>query len=80
MSDLTNGCGCGSTSAYSTNSCTTGTNSCLWIILLLLFCGGGCGCGNGTSTNSLFGTNNSCEWIIILLICCGCLGNNGCGC
>ncbi|MCD7806062.1 MAG: chorion class high-cysteine HCB protein 13 [Lachnospiraceae bacterium] len=83
MSDLTNGCGCGnSTSAYSTNNCgcLSGSNSCLWIILLLLFCGGSCGCGNGTSSNSLFGGGNSCEWIIILLLCCGCLGNNGCGC
>lgn len=52
-------------------------NSCLWIILLLLFCGGntfgmnGCGCGN-----------NSCIWIIILLLFCGgnTFGVNGCGC
>ncbi|MCD8131016.1 MAG: chorion class high-cysteine HCB protein 13 [Lachnospiraceae bacterium] len=85
MSDLSNGCGCGNgTSAYSTNNCGVlgGNNSCLWIILLLIFCGGcgnSCGC-SGTSTNSLFGGGSSCEWIIILLLCCSCLGNNGCGC
>lgn len=31
------GCGCG-------DDCG-GNNSCMWLILLLLFCGGGCGCG-----------------------------------
>ena len=40
-----NGCGCG-------NDCGFANNSCLWIILLLICCGGlgngcsGCGCGN----------------------------------
>lgn len=82
MSDLTaTNCGCTST----TNRCGNGIfggNNCIWIILLLLFCGGNgcgndsCGCGAG-----LFGggdNNNCCEWIIwILLISCFC--GNGCG-
>ncbi len=59
-----NGCGCG-------NDCGFANNSCLWIILLLICCGGyGNGCGG-------YG-NDSCLWIILLLICCGGLGN-GCG-
>ena len=78
MSDLSaTNCGCGYENGglFSNN----GNNSCLWIILLLIFCGGcggsgrmgdGCGCGCG---------NDSCMWIILLLIFCGGCGN-GCGC
>lgn len=70
------------------NGCFGG-NSCIWIIILLLVCGGcgntynddncGCGCDNGSG----FGGNNSCIWIIILLLACGgfggnCGGNDGC--
>ena len=71
MSDLaaTNcGGGCG---------CEGGNNSCLWLILILLFCGGcgsnfgnicgnnDCGCGNGC------GNGNSLIWILLLLCFCG---------
>lgn len=52
--------------------------NCMWIILILLFCGGwnnndGCGCGGG---NGFFNNGNSCGcdaliWIL-LLSCCGC--------
>ena len=70
MSDLaaTNcGGGCG---------CEGGNNNCLWLILILLFCGGcgsnfnsgnDCGCGGGCGG---FGGNNL-IWILILLCCCG---------
>ncbi len=59
MCDLTcNNCGCGS------------NNSCIWIILILLFC-----CGNGNSVFSSSdgcgcgcGNDNNCIWIIILLL------------
>ena len=53
-----------------------GNNSCLWIILLLIFCGG-CGCGDRRwgDRNDRCGCNDSCLWIILLLIFCG-----GCGC
>ena len=49
-----------------------GGNDCLWIILLMLCCGGcksSCGCGG-------------CNLIPILvaLSCCGCGGCNDCGC
>ncbi|MEE1086077.1 MAG: chorion class high-cysteine HCB protein 13 [Schaedlerella sp.] len=88
MSDLNCGCGCdscenriSSRDNCGCNNCGSswgfgGNNSCLWIILLLIFCGGcggsswgrsndcGCGCGN-----------DSCLWIILLLIFCG---GNGC--
>lgn len=55
MSDLSsrNGCGCGD-NGYNTTAGNgifgggCGNNSCLWIILLLLFCGGGCGGNNGS--------------------------------
>ena len=75
MSDLsaTNcGCDCG----REVDSC--GNNSCIWIILLLLFCGG---CGNGRNSWGNNGCDNSCLWIIILLFCCGgCGGNSFGGC
>ena len=50
------------------NGC--GNNSCIWIILLLLCCGG-CGEGKGFFGG---GDDNCCWWIILLLLCCG-----GCG-
>lgn len=48
MSDLSaTNCGCNGNGTALANN---GGNSCLWIILLLIFCGG-CGCGgNGVST------------------------------
>ncbi len=77
MSDLSaTNCGCGCVNERSNGcGCEFGNNSCIWIILLLLFCGGnswgsnrgGCGC------------DDSCIWIIILLFCCGGFGGNGCG-
>ena len=74
MSDLSaTNCGCECDERNGSN------NSCMWLILLLLFCGGGCGhndCGYGG------GCDNSCLMIILLLFCCGgcgSLGNfNGC--
>ncbi len=81
MSDLTatncgcnnNGNGCNNTGLFG------GNNSCLWIILLLLFCGGnngnGCGCGGNGLFGASDGNGSCCEWIILLLIlssCCGC--------
>ena len=65
------GCGCNSTFGFGNN------NSCLWIILLLIFCGG-CGnngCGSNYGYNNGCG-NDSCLWIILLLIFCGGCGNN----
>ena len=61
------------------NGCSN--NSCIWIIPLLLCCGG-CGCGDGRNG---FGGENSCLWIILLLLFCGGCGNTettsgGCGC
>lgn len=79
MSDLsaTNcGCGCGNERS---GGCGLGNNSCLWIILLLIFCGGN-SCGFGRSG---CGGDDSCLWIILLLIFCGGCGNSrsgGCGC
>ena len=86
MSDLTaTNCGCGS----SCGSNLLGGSSCIWIILILLFCGGGCGNGIG----GLIGGNNGCGcgcgseannggcdciiWIILILLLCG---NNSTGC
>ena len=76
MSDLTatncgGGCGC------STNERPTGlgNNSCIWIILLLLCCGG---CGG--SSRGGFGCGDDCLWIIILLFFCGGCGNHRGGC
>lgn len=89
MSDLNCGCGCEDTSRYGrdcdrdcdrdcrcNNGFFGGNNSCLWIILLLIFCGG-CGCGDRRwgDRNDRCGCNDSCLWIILLLIFCG-----GCGC
>ncbi len=68
--------------ATNCGGCTQTTNNggcnCMWIILILLFCGGwnnndSCGCGNGVG---LFNNGNSCGcdaliWIL-LLSCCGC--------
>ena len=76
MSDLAaTNCGCG--------GCEGGNNSCIWIILLLLFC---CGCGNGGSVFNnggcgCGGNDNSIIWIILLLACCGGYGGScgGCG-
>ena len=86
MSDLTaTNCGCNN------NSCGCNNNrsgffggSCIWIILLLIFCGNGNGILGGNCCNDCdngCGNNNCCEWIIwILLISCFCGNNNGCGC
>ena len=52
MSDLsTANCGCGCENGGISN----GNNSCLWIILLLICCGG---CGNGLGLNN--GCGNGC--------------------
>ena len=81
MSDLsaTNcGCGCDSVGRRDRDrdcGCGFANNSCLWIILLLFFCGG---CGGSTWGNNGCG-NDSCLWIILLLFFCGGMGN-GCGC
>ena len=89
MGDLSStnfGCGCGR-NERSSCGCNNGCsgNSCLWIILILLFCGGGntfgrSGCGCGCND----GCDNSCLWIILILLFCGggnTFGmNNGCGC
>lgn len=88
MSNLTSGnCGCG---CGGNNGLFGGNNSCVWIILLLLFCGGNsCGCNNGCNNgcgNGLLGGNSNngcCDWLIwILILSCFCGNgcNNGCGC
>lgn len=75
MSDLSaTNCGCGCENGGLFGNC--GSNSCLWIILLLIFCGG---CGNGRMGDGCGCGNDSCLWIILLLIFCGGCGN-GCGC
>lgn len=58
-----------------------GNNSCIWILILLFFCGNG---------SSIFSRNDDCGcgcesiiWILILLSLCGnnsCGFNLGCGC
>lgn len=61
------------------NGCGCGNNSCIWIILILLFCCGNNGIG---SSDCGCGNDNSCIWIILILLFCGGLGNNswgGCG-
>ena len=53
--------------------------SCIWIIILLLLCGG-CG-GGGFCGGNGCGCDNDCIWIIlILLFCCGNNNGGGCGC
>ena len=69
------GCGCGrnerTTCGGGCNTgCMSGNNSCLWIILILLFCGG-CG-GNSFGGNTFSGNNGTCG--------CGCGCDNNCGC
>ena len=62
MSDLTaTNCGCGCD-----NNCGGNweNNSCLWIILLLIFCGG---CGNNRIGDGCGCGGDSCLWIILLL-------------
>lgn len=75
MSELSaSQCGCCNESRGGSNC---GCSSWIWIILLLVFCGGCGGSGHGRCDNDcgFFGGNNGCcEWIIILLIlscCCG---------
>ncbi|MBO5460971.1 MAG: chorion class high-cysteine HCB protein 13 [Ruminococcus sp.] len=90
MSDLNCGCGCDSCDnrintrerceCGCSNNWGMGNNSCLWIILLLFFCGGN-GCGSsmwGRSNDDCGCGNNSCIWIILLLFFCGGCGNNCC--
>lgn len=82
MSDLNCGCGCDSCDNRISNrdgcgcGCNSGfgNNSCLWIILLLIFCGG---CGSFGRSGDCGCGNDSCLWIILLLLFCG---GNGCGC
>lgn len=77
MSDLTaTNCGCNNNDYNTANF--FGGNSCIWIILLLLFCNGndnGCG-GSGLFGRSGNNGNSCCEWIILLLILSSCCGNN----
>ncbi|MGN0164687.1 MAG: chorion class high-cysteine HCB protein 13 [Lachnospiraceae bacterium] len=74
MGDCLSGCPSGRNSCF-------GGNSCIWILILLFFCGGGCGSNFGFGS---CGDNNDCSCIIwILLILCLCGGgcnNNSCGC
>lgn len=58
-----NGCGCGRGDCGC--GCGFGNNSCLWIILLLICCGG---CGNGFGHGGDCGCgcgNDNCLWIIL---------------
>ena len=74
MSDLAatgccnNDCGCGNNTGLFNggDGC-----SCMWVILLLLFCG-----GNG-STFSNCGNNSSCDLLILILLI-SCLCGNSC--
>ncbi|MDO4473931.1 MAG: chorion class high-cysteine HCB protein 13 [Eubacteriales bacterium] len=81
MSDLSNcGCGCDNGCGRISTCNGFGNSSCLWIILLLIFCGG---CGNGffggnDRCGCGFGSDNNCLWIILLLIFCGGCGNGCC--
>ena len=80
MSDLSaTNCGCGCDDVMRRDrdcGCGFAGNNCLWIILLLIFCGG---CGNGWGRGGDDCRNDSCLWIILLLIFCGGFGN-GCDC
>lgn len=85
MSDLsaTNyGCGRNERSGCGCNNC--GNNSCIWIILILLFCGNGSVFGrSGCGCNDCDNNNNSCLWIILILLFCNngsVFGRSGCGC
>lgn len=87
MSDLTaTNCGCNDSCGCAGAQNNNGCNSCIWIILLLFFCGGNNGCGNNGCGNNgcgiLGGGNNGCcDWIIwILLLSCFCGNGNGSGC
>lgn len=85
MSDLTaTNCGCNNSCGCNNNGgILGGGNSCIWIILLLVFCGG---CGNGM--NGILGGHNDCDcdnnngccdmliWIILIFCFCG--NNKGC--
>lgn len=80
MSDLaaTNCGGCGSCER-SNNGC-----NCLWILLILMCCGGNNdGCGFGSGFGNFFGGNGDgcgCDALIwILLLSCFC-GRGSCGC
>lgn len=81
MSDLSaTNCGCNN----ARSGCGFGGDSCVWIILLLLFCGGGCGCnGSGLLSGNNCGCNDnngcSCIFLILILLFCG-NGFGGCGC
>ncbi len=87
MSDLTaTNCGCNNSCGNGTSNTSGlfGGNNCIWLILLLLFCGGN-GCGsNGISLLSGNGCGNDgnscCEWIIWLLILSSICGGSGSGC
>lgn len=69
MSDLSaTNCGCG---CDSNNGLWGGSNSCLWIIILLCCCG----CGGNSFGRGDCG-NDNCLWIILLLLLCG---GNDCG-
>ncbi|MBQ8280992.1 MAG: chorion class high-cysteine HCB protein 13 [Lachnospiraceae bacterium] len=75
MGDCLSGCPSGRNSVF-------GGSSCIWIIIILLFCGG---CGNNGSFGSGCGDNNDCSciiWILLILCLCGgsCGNNNSCGC
>lgn len=77
MSDLcSSNCGCERDNNYDNRSGCGMNNSCLWIILLLIFCGGNTW---GLGRNGDCGCD-SCMWIILLLIFCGGNTFGGCGC
>jgi hypothetical protein len=51
-----------------------GCNSCIWILLILICCGGnGFGCGGDDNCSCII-------WILLILCCCGGNNNNGNGC
>lgn len=78
MSDLA-ATNCGSTCGCGCESGAVGGGNCMWLILILLFCGGcggnmggGCGCGGNEGSGC-----GSIIWIILILCLCG---NGGFGC